>query len=182
MGQKRTPKLVSIAKRLRREGRSHEAIAEILSRDGKSISKASVINWLGDSKKSAKRADPTAPTAPSLPVEPVDESEMTSAEFTTWLGTELRRARAAADACRANVDGVGTGRAMRLAAQLAALMQKQQARTADDGAVVRVNASDVRSAAERARSKMHDLVARLSGERDAIPACPTCGGPDRRRA
>jgi hypothetical protein len=156
--------MMAKANRMRAEGRSFQEIADELSKDGVKVSKAAVVGWLrlpNEVKAPAKRAPKVAP-------EPLDEladaPEMTPAEFTAWLTGQLRQAQQSADACRAMDDQPGAGRAMRLAAQLAALLQKQHARTADDGDVVRVKTSDMVAAAERARSKLHDLIARLSGE------------------
>lgn len=107
---------------------------------------------------------PSAKVAAAAPA-PHEDVEMTPEEFGTWLGVELRKAQATANECRAAGDSAGAGRAMRLAAQLAAILAKQHARTADDGDVVRVKSTDMRDAAERARSKLQDLYDRLRQDR-----------------
>ena len=165
MGQKRSPELVTIAKRLRNQGRTFAEIAEELSKKGKNISKASIVNWLreppGASTSSAE--PPAAPSTSSA--EPVDETEMTPEELARWLGVELRQARVDAAACRARNDEPGASRALRQAAGMASMLQRIHARAGDDVDFVRVRQVDVAAAAEKARSKLHDLVARLAEKR-----------------
>lgn len=90
---------------------------------------------------------------------------MSPEEFSTWLATQLRLAQVDADACRSKDDQVGAGKAMRLAAQLAALLSKAHARAKEDGDTVRVKISDVAAAAARSRAKLQDLFARLAADR-----------------
>jgi hypothetical protein len=172
MGTKRTSALVAKAKRLRIEGLDDRAIAEVLSKEqvakgGKTISKSAIGLWLGP--KSARRDDVRPSAAPAEPVlpapRPVDEGPMTPEELATWLGVELRQAQVDADACRAARDEPGTSRALRRAAGMASMLQRIHARAGDDGDFVRVRQVDLAAAAEKARSKLHDLVARLADER-----------------
>jgi hypothetical protein len=88
----------------------------------------------------------------------------------------LRGAQADADSCRDASDGPGRARAMKLAATLAALLQKSH-RTAEDGDAVRVKAADMAAAAERATAGLRQIAERVTSERAAWPKCPACSQP-----
>ena len=165
MGQKRSPELVAHAKRLRKQGMTFEQVAEEVSKKGKKVSKASIVNWLREpAGASPTPSEPsTAPSPPSA--DPIDETEMTPEELARWLGVDLRQARVDADACRAKQDEPGASRALRRAAGLASMLQRIHARAGDDGDFVRVRQVDLAAAAEKARSKLYDLVARMAEER-----------------
>lgn len=82
-------------------------------------------------------------------------------DLTEWLTAQLRAAQRDVDMCRAAMDQPGVARARRDANTIAALLQKQAARNADDGDVIRVKTSDVVAAKERVRAKLFDLADRF---------------------
>ena len=94
-----------------------------------------------------------------------DAAEMTPQELARWLASELRRQQKAAKQFSAMADDASAMRSTRVAASLAALLAKMHARDGEDRDTIKLQQSDVAAAAERARSKLHDLVARLASER-----------------
>jgi hypothetical protein len=165
MGQKRTPALVSKAKQLRADGRSFAEVAAELSKGGRSVSKAAVMGWLKESSPAESVSVPPSPPV-SLPQPvPLDRSPMAPEDLTGLLTGLLRQQQELAGKLSAAGDHQAAQRTIRVSAQLATLLQKQQARDDDDGDVLRVRAADVAAAGERARSKLHDLVSRLAEER-----------------
>ncbi len=190
MGQKRSPQLAREVLKLSRAGMSVRDIEAELSRraaaagrPGTGPSKSLVAEIVRDAKRLDARAGGAAerpapvpepatappsspePAAAPVPVDPVVGEMMSPEEFATWLAVQLRTAQLDADACRKKNDQPGASRAMRLAAQLAALLSKAHARSQEDGETIRVKISDVGAAASRARSKLHDLAARLAADR-----------------
>lgn len=162
---KRTAKRVSEAKRLRAEGRSNREIAEIVSKGGTKVTEGTIRNWLGPSSGPAEEPEPAVPPTPPDPPKPLDVSVMSPDDVVGLLTGLLRQQQESVLVLTSEKDHAGAQRATRVAAQLAALLQKQQAREDVDGDSVRVRGSDLAAAAERARSKLHDLVSRLSEER-----------------
>ena len=199
MGQKRTPHLVTIAKRLQKGGSSLQEIADELSKKGEKVSKASVANWLRDpvtgssAPATAVQASPASSATPvqaelrpgaspsaALPIEPAAPdapagAAMTPDEVVRWLSDAIRDCQELAEACKNAGDGPGQARAIRLATQLAAPMARLQARTVDEGDVVRVKAGDIQAAADRAVLALHNLADRVVAERATWPKCGHCG-------
>lgn len=173
---KRSPWWLAEALRLNADGRSTREIAEIVGQRAqkgqKKPSHTSVHGWLKEAKGGGTTAGgglapPSRPPSsePEPADEPVDESEMTPQEFARWLTGQLRAQQTAAKRFTAAADLVSAQRATRIATSLAGLLAKVQARDDDGGDMVKIRQSEIDAAAERARSKVHDLVARLAAER-----------------
>lgn len=189
MGQKKTPQLVAAAKRLRAAGRSNREIADELSKKGKKLSEGTIRNWLGTPTPPARPTRSPRPPAPVSPAQPppapetaptaareaADETDMPPAEFEGWLTKQLRQLQADAAMARAAEDHNGARQNTRLAAQIAALLQKQRARQEDEGDAVKVRADDLRAAADRAILALHQLAERVIAERATWPKCEACG-------
>jgi len=158
-----TPSVVADVAKRRARGHSFEDIARALGISKGSVVRAEKMAAELPPPSRARAARPAVPPASA----PVAAEEMSPEEFGTWLATQLRLAQVDADACRAKDDQVGASKAMRLAAQLAALLSKAHARAKEDGDTVRVKISDVAAAGERARAKLHDLAARLAAAKGA---------------
>lgn len=165
MGQKRTPAMVAKAKRMRADGRSYAEIAEELSKGGQRVSKAAVVSWLKDPSKASAASPPSAPVVPPELLEPPDETAMPPEDLVGLLTGLLRQQQTLARELTKNGDHSGAQRAARLMTSITAQIQKQQARDDDEGDSIRVSSSEMSAAAERARSKLHDLVSRLAEER-----------------
>lgn len=106
-----------------------------------------------------------APTPSPPPVDPTAEAAegpLTPAEFTRWLSSELRTHQRSAQKFTAAGDSIQAQRASRLAASIAALLSKAQARDDSDESMVRVRVQDMEAAATRVRAKVHDLLARFT--------------------
>lgn len=181
MGQKRTPKLVSIAKKLRAQGKTFGEVAEALTKEaGKPISKASVVAWLKDG----------TPTAPPLPPPPVvsappstpldegeEETEVNPGELRRVLSALLREAKSAADQARAAGNATEAKSQTKVAAVLAGQLRQIHKQDEDDGDVIRVKAPDVQAAAARAARGLQQIAERVESERATWPKCQTCGQP-----
>jgi len=160
------------ALRLDAEGRSVREIAVLLSKRGKSVSHGLVGAKLKAAKeRSAKGAtlatavQPASPAVPPELLEPPDTSAMSPEDLVGLLTGVIRQQATLAQTLTAAGDHSGARAAVKVLAQIATSVQKQQARDDADGEVMKIRATDLAAAAERARSKLHDLVARLSEER-----------------
>lgn len=172
MAKKWTPALDREALRLDGEGRASREIAEVLSKRGKKVSHSLVAAKLKAAKERAAGAQAPAqavqtpgPTVPAELLAPPDRTPMTPEGLVGHLTGLLRHQEKLVEAMTRDGDHAAAQRATKVAAQLAALLHKQQSRDRDEGEMLRVRASDIASAAERARSKLHDLVSRLTEER-----------------
>jgi hypothetical protein len=183
MGQKRTPRLVSEAKRLRAEGRSFPEIAQLLSKPGKTLSEASIRGWLRPSTGSASQAeertaapDP-APRAAPADAEAPDIADMPPDELRALLAGAIRREQAEAE--RAMQEGrPGDARqSSRLVAVFAGRIQQIHARQNEDVETVRVKASDIQEAADRATAMLNQTADGVIAERATWPRCSGCGQP-----
>ena len=145
--------------------------------NARGVSPNTIRKWLDDSDRAEAEAKAAAGEQLALPAPVVDDSQMTPEEFSSWLAVQLRQAQAASDAARASGDIVGAQRATKLASTFAALLQKQHARTADDGEVVRVKATDMAAAAERAWSGLEQQANAVLAEVERWPRCSGCGQP-----
>ncbi len=177
MGQKRTPRMMAEAKRMRAEGRSYAEIADELSKGGKKVSKAAVYGWLTESQPNAPVPVAVPVAAPEPVEEPGDTTVMSRDEFAAWLTGQIRAATREATRARARDDHGAASRASRLAAQLAVQLAKIQARDGEDGDTVRVKVDEMREAADRAVSGLHQLADRVVEERATWPRCGSCGQP-----
>ena len=185
MGTKRTEILVETAKRLRSQGMPLEEIAATLSKHGKTISKATVFNWLrtspdpNDAPKNAPApaSEPKLPLAePAEPAEP--GAELTPEELRQLLSDELKRYKHEADAARARQDEPAARQASKMFAIVAGHLRQIHAKQdADEADVVRVKAGDVEAAAERALTGLRQLADRVVAERATWPRCTGCGQP-----
>lgn len=175
---KRTPERVEYAKRLRAEGRSWPEVAVMVSKGGKPVSEAAIRQWLKSDTappapvEKAQRAPAMAP--PSAP-EVVDGAKMTPEEFDAWLSDTLRELQDAAREAKAADDGPAHARATKLAAQLAPVMARMQARVLDSGDTVRVRVADMASAGERAVASLAAVAEAVLAEVAGWPRCTTCG-------
>jgi len=171
--------------RLDAEDRTSREIAELLRRRAKPGQKppgqSTVFTKIKETKAKgapiavapapparSERVDPSpsdASAGPSPTADSPQAAAMTPDEVVRWLSDAIRDCQELAEACKSAGDGPGQARAIRLATQLAAPMARLQARTVDEGDVVRVRQADIAAAAERARSKLHDLVSRFAAER-----------------
>jgi hypothetical protein len=161
---KRTKKRVSDAKRLRSEGRSNREIAEILSKGGVTVTEGTIRNWLGPVSTPPEDLEEVVPPPPATSPEPLDESTAAPEEIVGALAGLLRQAKAEALRLKAAGDHTGARQESRLAGYFANLIQKERRRDEDEGDMVRVRPTDITAAAERARSKLRELVARLVEE------------------
>lgn len=187
MGQKRTPKLVSLAKKLRAEGKTFGEVAEALTKEAKKpISKASVVAWLKDQAPAA----PPPPAAPpkvervpvgspptSSPDEGEEETEVRPGELRRVLSALLREAKAAADEARAAGNATEAKSQTKVAAVLAGQLRQIHKQDEDDGSVIRLKAGDVQAAAERTARGLQQLAERVEAERSTWPRCTACGQP-----
>lgn len=202
MGQKRTPELVKEAKRLRAQGFSDATIAETLSKKGKTISKASVQNWLGRKTDAgspptagAQSAHPAPQAAPGgSPVASdgqgavrgaadapaggvgvgVDDGEVTPDQLRMVLSRALLGAQAAADKARADNDPAEAKAQAKLAALFAGHLRQIHSKADEDTDTVRVKAGDIEAARDRGL-EMLDMTGRaVVAEVLAWPACPVC--------
>jgi hypothetical protein len=187
MGTKRTPQLVSAAKRMRADGRSFGEIAAELSKQGKSISKASVMGWLKGSATASPR--PAAPVAsppvahatppPSAPAaeDGSEVADMTPDELRSLLAGAIRREQAEADRARSAGQLADARQASKLVAVFTAQLQRIHARQDEDTETVRVNASEMQAAADRAMAGLASVAERVAAERATWPRCSGCGQP-----
>jgi hypothetical protein len=170
--------------RLDGEGRSCREIAEILKRAAKPGQKppskttifAKVREANGVVPTPAPVAPPPPPAPPPEPV-PLDETPMDPEDLVGLLTGLLRAQSALAQRLAAEQDHQGAQRATRTAASIAVQLGKQQALRAGDASEVRVKATDMAKAAERAAEGLSRLAERVVAERATWPACPTCGLP-----
>lgn len=175
----KSPALVSEVLRLRALDTPWPDVASRVSKlAGEAVSVAAVRKWADEAGGTPSKArepntlpaappplPPTPPRQQPSPVAADDAEEMDGPALLAWIASGIRQAQADADACRMSDDSAGAGRAMKLAASLAQLLAKERARMGEDTDVVRVKASEMAEAAERARAKLHDLAGRLSAER-----------------
>ena len=185
MGQKRTPALIAIAKRLRNAGHSYASIAAELSKPGKTVSKAAVIGWLRDAEQAPPAAEVTAPSPrsllpepPSAPVAdtgPVEDVEMTPDELRRALSNGMRKAQAAADEAAMQQDSAEAKAQTKLVAIFAGHLRQIHSKADEDTDTVRVKASDIDAAADRALTGLATMAERVLAEVQAWPACQTCG-------
>lgn len=201
MGQKRTPALVTKAKRLRAEGRSYVEIAEELSKQGKSISKASVIAWLRDasgptappsatSSGPSERLEAPVPTPAAPAQEPERPVDIPPDELRAILADVVRRASRAAAVAEAAGQPVEAARERKIMAVFTGQLQRIHARADEDTETVRVKATDMAAAADRAWSGLEQQAAAVLAEVDKWERCSGCGerhgefapGADRSRA
>lgn len=185
MGQKRNPKLVAIAKRLRNAGHSYAAIADELSKHGKSVSKASVIGWLRDAEPTAEPPKLTAPPPPVSapepppatppPVEPDDDSEAAPEELRRVLTNGMRTAQAAADRAADVGDAAEAKAQAKLVGLFAGHLRQIHSKADEDTDTIKVRAGDMQAAADRAVAGLHNLAERVAADVQAWPTCPHCG-------
>ena len=196
MRSKRTPALFAAAKALRIQGLSYAMIAETLASKGHRVTTSTMHDWLSKDPEAqagfaaAFGGAPGAEPAPSTPLElpppaparaprsaeePTDGGPMTPEEFGVWLASQLRELQTAAEEARSAGDGPGRARALRLGGQLAAIMARLQAKSADEGDVVRVRAADIEAASQRALEGLGRTLEAVLGDVATWPRCPHCG-------
>lgn len=173
MGQKRTPQLVAVAKRLRADGRSFAEIARELSKPGKTVSKAAIVEWLRDPAAAAQAAPAAAAPAPV----PLDESEAGPDYVVRTLVGLLRREREREERFTAAGDDARAQQASRLAGHFAAQLAKLQSKDEDEAGVVKVKPAEMQGAADRAFQGLNQLADRVAAERATWPRCGACGQP-----
>ena len=105
------------------------------------------------------------PPLPAAALEPGDRTPMAPDETVGMLTGFLRQQQAVVEGLTKREDLAGAQKALRQVTMLAALIEKIRRKDEDDGDVVRVKSSEMAAAAERARSKLHDLVSRLSEDK-----------------
>lgn len=167
MPTKMTAERLAWVKQKHDEGLSDREIARmsrVMNPSG-GISANTVTKWLEVAEKQAAETPAGQQAQPSMTLGPLDESPIDPDGLTGMLSGLVRQQRELAEKLMKRGDHIGAQRAIRLAATLATLVQKQQARDEQDGDTVRVRHNDIAAAAERARSKLQDLVARLAAER-----------------
>jgi hypothetical protein len=185
VGQKRNPKLVAIAKRLRNAGHSYAAIADELSKQGKSVSKASVIGWLRAAEPTVEPPKLTAPPppapvpeplpAPPLPAEPDDDSEAAPEELRRVLTNGMRTAQAAADRAADVGDAAEAKAQAKLVGLFAGHLRQIHSKADEDTDTIKIKAGDMAAAAEKAVAGLHSLAERVVAEVQTWPSCPHCG-------
>lgn len=185
MGTKRTPNLVTDAKRLRKAGYSFAEVAEKLSKEGRPISKATVINWLRDPEVTTAgpelpepvTAAPsvTPPTPPPTPSDADEGDDIGPEELRALLAGELRRHQAEAEKAMADGRPGDARQSSRLVAAFTSQLQRIHARQDEDTETVRVRAGDIDAAAERALTGLRQLADRVTAERSTWPKCAGCG-------
>lgn len=170
--------------RLDAEGRSCREIAEILKRAAKpgqkAPSKTTIFAKVREANGVTPAPAPAAPPAPPVPPPepvPLDETPMEPEDLVGLLTGLLRAQSALAQRLAGENDHQGAQRATRTAASIAVQLGKQQALRAGDAEEVRVKASDMAAAAERAAQGLSRLAERVVVERATWPVCPTCGLP-----
>lgn len=188
MGTKRTPQIISKAKKLRAAGRSYAEIAEELSKEGKSISKASVVAWLrGPSAPTAsvKAARPAPAEAVQPPAaaspEPSEAREahedLTPDELRGVLANVIRSASRAAAAAEAAGDHAEAKNQRKILGLFTNQLRQIHSKQDEDTETVRVKAADMAAAADRAMVGLRQLAERVSAERASWPKCSACGQP-----
>lgn len=185
MGQKRTPALMAIAKRLRNAGHSYASIATELSKPGKTVSKAAVIGWLrsseapdlaaADAPSPAATPAPAAAPAPEPPAERPDDPEMTPDEVRRVLSTGMRRAQAAADAAADVGDAAEAKAQAKIVAIFAGHLRQIHNKADEDTDTIKVRAGGIEAAADRALAGLRSIADRVVADVQACPACPACG-------
>lgn len=188
----RTPAVIRRVWKLRDQGIGLEEIARTITGEGTKISKGSVHAIISagrpDSTPPVKRrpavAKPAAVTArpprsaPAPRSEPSRETEQPRAvtdPFVRDLLEDLRDARDLAAKCKAEGDAPGQARALALAGKIAAMLQKANARAADEGDVVRVKRAEIQATADRAFSALAAMVENIVATRATWPRCESCG-------
>lgn len=182
MARKRAIWWLADAIRLDAEGRTSREIADVLrkrAKPGQKVPGQSTIFTKLKALKALKAgaAPPPAPAAapevvlePPAPVQPVplDASPIPPEGQAGILFGVLRILQARTESAVAENDPGAIDRAIRGITTVANALQKQQAKERDDGEIVKVRATDMTAAAERARAKVHDLIARLIEEQSRI--------------
>lgn len=108
-----------------------------------------------------KAAESPAAPLPARDLAPLDVAPFAPDALGGLLSGFVRRMTTEAERLLAVGDDVAYQRLAGKIAQLAGTIQRGQARE-EDGDAVRVPVADLAAAGERARSKIHDLIARLS--------------------
>lgn len=185
MGTKLTPALMRAAKRMRAEQKTYQEIADELSKRGVTVSKTAVINWLRgdvDVPKPERRAAAPAPVVVPPPPTPAatdgdedERNEMSPDELGVWLTRQIREAQDSANMAKMAGDISGQARAMRLAGQLATLLDRQHARQGDDGDVIRLKQGDMEAASDRALAMLDKTAEAVLAVVATWPKCDACG-------
>lgn len=186
---KRTPHLESEAIRLRSEGRSYQEIADILTKSGHPVSKATVHGWFRDGlgTKPASWAGQPAPSTPPAETppappgalrsasEPADGLEVDPDELRAVVTEQIRRGRAAVREAERGDRPADARAAERTLSVWVKLLQQIQAKSAADGDAVRVRAADIEAASQRALEGLGRTLEAVLGDVATWPRCPHCG-------
>ena len=179
MPRKRAIWWLADAIRLDADGRTSREIADVLrkrAKPGQKVPGQSTIFTKLKALKAGAAPPPTTAASPEVvlepptPVQPVplDASPIPPEGQAGILFGVLRILQARTESAVAENDPGAIDRAIRGITTVANALQKQQAKERDDGETVKVRATDMTAAAERARAKVHDLIARLIEEQSRI--------------
>jgi hypothetical protein len=178
MGVKMTQQVKTRIKRARAAGQSSREIAE-----AEHLSKSSVAAYLATLRKSGKparpqplpaaSADTAAPTPPTEDLPP-----LTTLELRAWVSAHLRSLQAEVTRCEAAHDGAGAMSARRLVKDVLPIAARlTPPDKTEGGEYVQVRAADIREASERCKSKLRDLLDRVTTDRESWAKCGLCGQP-----